>query len=142
MILFSQYNTKKRVIGMILYYCSMIITLVLGFLVLTQFVPSYYIFHVTLNGYCASLFNSVTVSDMLICAVTSFSKHEIDTNAPHNLYSKIDNNIKLSTAIIYMCKRAHNGMLYLLQTKDVNNSNNNDNDVEKQSSTDNPMRKN
>ena len=41
-----------------------------------------------------------------------------------------------------MCKRAHNGMLYLLQTKDVNNSNNNDNDVEKQSSTDNPMRKN
>jgi hypothetical protein len=48
-----------------------------------------------------------------------------------------------------MCKRAHNGMLYLLQTKDVNNNNNNNNnnndnynDVEKQSSTDNPMSKN
>jgi len=112
MLAYSQHNARKRFIGLILYYCCLIVILVLGFIVIIPYVPSNVVVDIYFNGYAASLFNEITLNDGLICAVSSFSKNVVDENAPHNLYNEVETT-KLSAALMYMSHRGYDGFLYL-----------------------------
>lgn len=145
MITFSQYNVKKRFLGLVLYYCSLVIIVVLGMIVLIPFIPSDELVSIYFSGYSASLLNEVTVSDALICAVASFSKNDTDDKAPHNLYNEKDNTT-ISTVLYMLMKRGYDGLLYFISEsckniKKKKNDNNNDDDNDNLKDTENPIAK-
>ena len=145
MTLFSQTNPKKHFFGYLLYNFATIVWIIIVSVVLAEFIPIIFLFNQLMQGYTSSLFNSVVVADTLICITTSNSLQRDDKNGPYNLYTKSDESIKISTAILDMCKRAYDGFLYLLPiTRDKRGLTESsdiiyNNDIEKQNFTHNPI---